>query len=65
MKDVFVLLSALPVLQSQSRESESRESKVFAGSRSRKQDFAGDGVRVEKYILDSRLPVLHKILIKM
>ena len=30
-----------------------------------KKDFAGVGVRVEKYILDSLLLVLHKNLIKM
>ena len=53
------------VLQSWSRESESRELKVFTGSRSRKKDFSGVGVRVEKYMLDSRLPVLHKNLIKV
>ena len=39
-------------------ESESRESKVFYGgrtqSRSRKKDFFGVGVRVEKYVLDSQ-----------
>ena len=49
------------MLQSRSWESESRESKVFTGSR--KKDFAGVGV--DKYVLDSRLPLLHKNLIKM
>ena len=35
------------VLETSVAESESRESKVFTGSRSRKKDFAGVGVRVE------------------
>ena len=41
--------------------------KGFYGESESKKNLleSGVGVRVEKYMLDSRLPVLHKILIKM
>ena len=45
-----------PELQSRSRESESRKSKVFTGSQSRKNDFAGVGSGVKSQKIFAKLP---------
>ena len=45
-----------PELQSQNRESESRKSKVFTGSRNRKNDFAGVGSGVKSQKIYAKLP---------